>query len=246
MMKKLRLALVFILVFSLTCTAYADVNGNSVVNHVITESISTQYAYFDPEIDAEVIAFEINDDGTIHYLSKAEAESIISNSAIESETSSVLIEEYNVCQNDSGIVPFGEYREWGEFTPSRYYRYTGPVVKLSGDLRGPGTISYSDSFTVSHEFSTNVTGSKEENVIIQAAVGISWLRSATATLTYELEVKDGKVGYVGYYPYYNAVDGNLKWYSNWDGLLFSKSVTGYSVRTLQNGYADGLYTIVYY
>ena len=55
----------------------------------------------------------------------------------------------------------------------------------------------------------------------------------------------GQKGYIGFIPYYEKVVGDMEYRSNWDGLIRTeKGVSGYSVKLLDTGEADGVYKFV--
>ncbi|WP_455721503.1 hypothetical protein [Agathobacter sp.] len=148
----------------------------------------------------------------------------------------------------SGDIATFDYREWYEFVPSGSKKQSsGSQRKISADFeapRGGGSVSKTVSFTVSHTFSANVTSSSQKSAI-QAGCGFSWVTSASASTTYTANLNAGEKGYLSFTPYYNKISGSLKLYSNWDGYLSSRSVTGYSVKKTSDGEPDGLYKFVY-
>lgn len=80
---------------------------------------------------------------------------------------------------------------------------------------------------------------------VQAGCGFTWVKSASSNTTYTAHLNSGEKGYLAFTPYYNKISGSLQLYSNWDGLISSKSVTGYSVKKTADGEPDGLYQFIY-
>lgn len=80
---------------------------------------------------------------------------------------------------------------------------------------------------------------------VQAGCGFTWVKSASSNATYTAHLNSGEKGYLAFTPYYNKISGSLQVYSNWDGLISSKSVTGYSVKKTADGEPDGLYQFIY-
>lgn len=80
---------------------------------------------------------------------------------------------------------------------------------------------------------------------VQAGCGFTWVKSASSNTTYTARLNSGEKGYLAFTPYYNKISGSLQVYSNWDGLISSKSVTGYSVKKTADGEPDGLYQFIY-
>ena len=73
---------------------------------------------------------------------------------------------------------------------------------------------------------------------VQAGCGFTWVKSASSNTTYTAHLNSGEKGYLAFTPYYNKISGSLQVYSNWDGLISSKSVTGYSVKKTADGEPD--------
>lgn len=80
---------------------------------------------------------------------------------------------------------------------------------------------------------------------VQAGCGFTRVKSASSNTTYTAHLNSGEKGYLAFTPYYNKISGSLQVYSNWDGLISSKSVTGYSVKKTADGEPDGLYQFIY-
>lgn len=80
---------------------------------------------------------------------------------------------------------------------------------------------------------------------VQAGCGFTWVKSASSNTAYTAHLNSGEKGYLAFMPYYNKISGSLQVYSNWDGLISSKSVTGYSVKKTADGEPDGLYQFIY-
>ena len=80
---------------------------------------------------------------------------------------------------------------------------------------------------------------------VQAGCGFTWVKSASSNTAYTAHLNSGEKGYLAFTPYYNKISGSLQVYSNWDGLISSKSVTGYSVKKTADGEPDGLYQFIY-
>ncbi len=80
---------------------------------------------------------------------------------------------------------------------------------------------------------------------VQAGCGFTWVKSASSNTTYTAHLNSGEKGYLAFTPYYNKISGSLQLYSNWDGLISSKSATGYSVKKTADGEPDGLYQFIY-
>lgn len=196
--------------------------------------LSRDNAYYDDNLNAYVITFKKNPDNTITYLSNA--------------TECFEFFQTDILEADNEITPY-DYREWYTFTPNGSYTKTsGKVKKISADFTAPnagGSITKTVSFTISHSFSSNVTTEIQKSDI-QAGCGFTWVKSATASTTYTAYLDAGETGYLSFTPYYNKISGSLNLHSNWDGLISTKSATGYSVKRTADGEPDGLYKFVYY
>lgn len=204
-----------------------------------TTELLREYSYYDSEVGAYVIAFTRNADDSINYLTENEAEQL---SAI-TITGNIPTEDIS----SGEIVPF-DYREWYKFVPSgSKTKSNGSQRKVSADFEAPkggGSVTKTVSFTVSHTFSSNVTTSSQKSAI-QAGCGFSWVKSASSSTTYTANLRAGEKGYLSFTPYYDKISGSLKLYSNWDGLISTKSATGYSVKKTADGEPDGLYKFIY-
>lgn len=110
---------------------------------------------------------------------------------------------------------------------------------------GGGSISRTISYTSTHFFSASVSTEQQKSAI-QAGANIGWEKSASTSTTYTVNLLSGQRGYIGFYPYYNRVVGDLELYGNWgDGLLSTtRNVAGYSVRLTSDGEADGLFKFI--
>ena len=80
---------------------------------------------------------------------------------------------------------------------------------------------------------------------VQAGCGFTWVKSASSNTTYTAHLNSGEKGSLAFTPSYNKISGSLQVYSNCDGLISSKSVTGYSVKKTADGEPDGLYQFIY-
>lgn len=198
-MKKMKILCSTILSLVLFLALYSPVMAEETTATDNTTELLREYAYYDSELDAYVIAFTCNSDDTINYLTKNEAVQL-----------SIMTENVPIEDTSSDeIVPF-DYREWYKFVPS------GSRVQWSGTRRK-----------------------------VQAGCGFTWVKSASSNTTYTAHLNSGEKGYLAFTPYYNKISGSLQVYSNWDGLISSKSVTGYSVKKTADGEPDGLYQFIY-
>lgn len=232
---KVRCLLALALVLMLTICMPVMASSEKELNNEVM--LDRGEAYYDASIGAYVIAFTRNDD-TINYLTEAEVYALEMKEMSPEDDRS--IEEVE-------MVPY-DYREWYTFTPSgSKTKSNGTRRKVSADFVAPnagGAVTKNISFTVSNTFSANVTTSSEKSAI-QAGAGFTWVKSATASTTYTANLAKGEKGYLSFTPYYNKISGNLKLYSNWDGLIKTKSATGYSVKKTSDGEPDGLYKFIY-
>ncbi|MCQ4935554.1 hypothetical protein [Anaerotignum propionicum] len=241
MKKFLSLILSCAMIFSASATVFASEVTNE---KDITVNLEDGHSYYDDKLNTNVIAFTINSDGSVNYLTEEEVNSIPSINEAEELTEST---PSDIVQNDSKIVTRG-YREWYEFDQTGGpYHYKGSLKKVSADLEAPaggGGIDEEVSYTSSHFFSASVTTNAEKSAI-QAGASIGWESSATSSTTYRVNLLPGQTGYIGFYPYYNRVVGDLELHSNWDGIISTKTgVSGYSVKLTDDGEADGLYKFI--
>lgn len=197
--------------------------------------------YYDESLGANVIAFTLNEDGSVNYLTKTEVDSITKNAGSE---------DINVEETNNDNVMLRDYRNWYVFRQtSGPTQYTGSLKKVSADLEAPkggGSITQSVETESIHFFSATI-GSQDKKSAIQAGATIGWQSSAKSSTSYTVNLRAGERGYIGFYPYYNKVVGNLELYGNWgDGLISTeRGVAGYSVKLTNTGEADGLYKFIY-
>lgn len=197
--------------------------------------------YYDESLGANVIAFTLNEDGSVNYLTKTEVDSITKNAGSE---------DINVEETNNDNVMLRDYRNWYVFRQtSGPTQYTGSLKKVSADLEAPkggGSITQSVETESIHFFSATI-GSQDKKSAIQAGATIGWQSSAKSSTSYTVNLRAGERGYIGFYPYYNKVVGNLELYGNWgDGLISTeRGVAGYSVKLTSTGEADGLYKFIY-
>lgn len=201
--------------------------------------------YYDESVGANVIAFTLNKDGSVNYLTKTEADSITKNAGSED----INLKETNSNKINDKIM-LRDYRNWYVFRQmSEPTLYTGSLKKVSADLvapRGGGSITKNVGYTSTHFFSASI-GSQDKKSAIQAGATIGWQSSASTSTSYTVNLRAGEKGYIGFYPYYNKVVGDLELHGNWgDGLISTeRGVAGYSVKLTSDGEADGLYKFIY-
>ncbi|WP_335690454.1 hypothetical protein [Cytobacillus firmus] len=139
-----------------------------------------------------------------------------------------------------------DYYEYYRYTPSSTTNVTGGTKKVTADIgctTSTCRIDKAVSVTVSATYSVSLTAEKDA---IKANAGFSWTSSASDSSTYSFTLSKGDSGYIGFKPYLKKTSGTLKRYSNWDGLLSSKSAYAYSPRKTSSGEADGYYYFVHY
>lgn len=143
-------------------------------------------------------------------------------------------------------------------TTWKVYRYSGQKgksvvngsrVKVSPDLKGPGTISSGQSVTITHSFGGSFGTTLGDK--IKASATFTWNKSAASSITFSgsFRVPSGKIGYVGFTPYLNKTWGTgYEDTMTQTGVISSRNigtVYGLSPKKLSSGHADGVYTLVY-
>lgn len=235
MKKFLSLLLSLSMVFTLSIPVFAVVDEST---PTIAIDTSAEHMYYDTELNANVIAFTCNSDGTVNYLTKEEADAITNTTDL---TSTTAIDKIDTPQPRDYFQYYRFVQTSGPIT------VTGPLQKVSQDVEysaGGTHISQTVSTTSTHYFSANVTTSQQESAI-QAGATIGWQKSASVSTTFTFDLVPGQKGYIGFYPYYNKVLGDLELHGNWgDGLISSERAAGYSVKLTDNGQADGLFKFV--
>ncbi len=242
MRKAVSFALAVVMVFTLSVPALAHEQGNSFV-----VDTSSEHVYYDTELRANVIAFTCNADGTVNYLTKNEADAITNN------TTDLVSLDHGLRRVENGsstcdVSPSGDYYQYYRFKQiGGAVKYTGSMKKVSQDIEAPAggaQISKSVSATSTHYFSASVNTS-DKKAAVQAGATIGWQSSASVTTTFTFNLLPGQKGYIGFYPYYNRVYGDLELHGNWgDGLISTTQVYGYSVKLNDSGEADGLFKLI--
>lgn len=143
------------------------------------------------------------------------------------------------------FIPFHTY----SYTETRNYRTTGSPIKCTADMVGPCDITYGESETVSESFSASITLSGEKSAI-QAGASFGWEHSVQTTSSFSVayNVPAGKIGYIQFKPYYNVSVGNLTdtfWTSQYTNTKSVRGEYGMSPVRLANGYADGVFELMY-
>lgn len=239
MKKILSLLLSMFMIFSLSISVFATDKANP----TIAIDTSPEHIYYDTELNANVISFTRNNDGTVNYLTKEEADAITNTADLTFAT------DTGIGEIDALPQPLDYFQYFRFVQISGPVKVTGKLQKVSPDIEysaGGAEISKTVSATSTHYFSANVTTSKQESAI-QAGATIGWEKSASTSTTYTFELLPGQKGYIGFYPYYNRVYGDLELHGNWgDGLISTEKAYGYSVKLTDSGEADGLFKFILY
>lgn len=233
---------------SINTAAFAEQGGKRADNI----SISKEMAYYDQELQAYVVSFKINEDKSVDYLNQADVKALSMNNSSDLQTAPAVmaIPQGKTQETEDSLIisPMADYYEYYTFTKTNGpYKYIGSKRKVSADFVAPpggGSVSKSVSFSVTETYSANVNYANQKSAI-QAGAGFSWSKSASVGTTYTVNLRAGESGYLAFSPYYNRVDGTLKQYSNWDGLIGTFSASGFSVMKTYDGEADGLYQFVF-
>lgn len=243
-MKKLCFVLIFTLLIGIFPAGAVNVvsNENDAKNVVV--NVTPEKMYYDPELDANVMSYTVDDNGSVTYLTKAEVDALSANQIQEADS-------YFESASSPPIVPWVDYIQWYVFKQKfGPYHYQGSTIKVSRDLIAPaggGSISVSINNTIEEFFSAGITSAAQKSAI-QAGVNFSWTKSASITETHTINLLPGQSGYVGFAPYYNQVIGDLDTYAN-QGVGYigtTRNVYGYSVKTTGLGEADGVFKFIEY
>lgn len=129
------------------------------------------------------------------------------------------------------------------------YQANGTPVKVSADSKGPASISYFISQTISCSFGGNISLTTAYKNAISSGASFSWNNTLSSQVQngYTYPVPSGRTGYIRFTPYMNVTTGNLyQIYISSYGTEEKNlgTVWGYSPKALSNGIADGLYELV--
>ncbi|MFN2746495.1 MULTISPECIES: DUF6060 domain-containing protein [Bacillus] len=203
--------------------------------------------FYDPELDAEVTAYENTENGLIPLTEEEYKEFTQDKESEESEFPDLSTTSFNSFKTaSSGDFTTQDYREYWKYSESKVTTYTGNPIQVTSSINcntsGGCHITKNVSATVSASFSVN---SQAEKSAIKAGVSYTWVSSATDSSTYTFKLKKGERGYIAFKPTKRKSSGKLKRYSNWDGYLFSKSAYCRNPVKLSNGEAKGTYLFVH-
>ena len=256
MKKIISLVLTISIIFSASClSAYATNTSEAGSSPVWTiESFPSGEEYLYNEISGEIIAkaFCFDETGNLieldlqEYLLTKNSPSYTSGSSNLSgpplfSTAAVGPNPDDFLRRDTWAY---EYRE------TRTYVTSGDPIKVSADLKGPGTISHLTSIQIGHTFGGDVSFTATIKNAVQLGASFVWNVSAATeeSNTYAVDVPAGRTGYVQFTPRFDVTVGDL--YYVYTAPFVSEEtylgeVWGSSPRMLDNGFADGTYELVY-
>ena len=253
-MKKKLSTLILSVVLLITCCVfpgYAATNtGQDVEKSAgvwVLEYDSDGEAYIRNKLTNERIveAVRCNADGELEELDIEDYVQIknslsIDDSALESNS-------MNNALLGNDIEPMSDSGWMYLYEETRNYVALGTPIKVSADLRGPGTIFHLDVRTIQHSFGGDVNVPIDQTAITIGA-GFSWNVSAKTTTSngYVYPVPSGELGYIQFTPYLNVTEGDLYhiyaapfvYLENYLGKVWGKSPRKYG------DLADGIYELV--
>lgn len=209
--------------------------------------------FYDPEFDAEITAYEKTESGLVPLTEEQYREFTQEKELEESEEPEYPETESNL--NSLKTASSGAstqdastqaYYEYWRYSESKVTTYVGNPIQVSSKIicntsRGC-SITKSVTSTVSSSFS--VSGQAEKDAI-KAGVSYTWVSMASDSTTYSFNLKNGESGYIAFRPTKKKSSGKLKYYSNWDGYLFSKSAYCRNPVKLRTGEAKGAFIFVH-
>ncbi|NBJ90879.1 DUF6060 domain-containing protein [Acutalibacter sp. 1XD8-36] len=241
MKRVVSLVVALLLVFSVCSFASATGSEEWEVNRQEDGTV-----FLENKLSGETIveAFRFDDDGQtvpvdlleyVHELNALDSEQI--SSAEESDVPAML-------ERDVTPMPYTTY----SYKESSSSKVSGSAVKVTADVKGPASITYGESITISDSYSAGVTLSSSIKRAIQIGASFTWQRSLSTGTNFSVtyKVPSGKTGYVKFTPYLNKTKGTLT-RSTTMGIIVGTETydaEGKSPIKLSNGLPDGTYAIV--
>lgn len=147
------------------------------------------------------------------------------------------------------IVPQGRPSTFAyTFEQSSADKTLGTAVKITADIKGPASVSYGESVTVSDSFGGDISINAKIEDAIEGGASFTWENSLSSSAQFSVtySIPAGKTGYIQFTPYYNLSTGTIvrRLYS--PSLVKTERFKGWgrSPIKLSTGFADGIYALV--
>lgn len=145
----------------------------------------------------------------------------------------------------SGVVATWIY----DYRETRTYNGIGDPIKVSADMKGPGSISHFNATTIEHSFGGEVGLTWTMISDIQLGASFDWHKSLSSETSngYTYEVPAGRTGYIQFTPYLSVTVGGM--YHVYIAPLVTNEyyvgeVWGATPKEIAGGFADGLFELV--
>lgn len=152
-----------------------------------------------------------------------------------------------VVSADAAVKPLAGVYTYQKYVESSYSMGYGTPIAVSPLVRGPATISYGQSWTVTSTFSASLTSSDIDSVV--SKLGASYSKSISTNLNFgtTFAVSKNQVKRVYFKPKIRNTEGKIeKWKTDDTGLhstlLSTKDASGKVAKNLGD-FADGLYYV---
>lgn len=119
-------------------------------------------------------------------------------------------------------------------------------TKVTPDVVGPATISYGTSATYSASFGGSISLNMDMIAAVVNGASVSWSYSASSSQNFGMtfNVASGRIGYIQFKAYWNVSTGRL-----FEMPLYGPGniydAWGQCPKVLSNGFADGIYELIY-
>lgn len=241
-MKKIILLCVF-LVGILSGYSVSATTSNDKMIDLYDTSLKQEYLLDEVTNEKIFEAYRTDEDGEMIEISLEEYKEILDNM----EGIEVINNEFEESkQMQKSPMTWKVYRYSGEKGKSKV---NGQRVKVSPDVKGPGSITSGYSTTISNSFGGSIAGTIGNS--IKKSASFTWTTSASTTKNFSttFSIPKGKTGYIGFTPYLNKTWGTgYEDTMTQTGKISTKNlgtVYGISPKKLKSGLADGLYAVVY-
>lgn len=189
-------------------------------------------------------AFHIDEHGNKVSVSLIEYARVVNDYLEIQQISQVQSDGETIAPSAIGPVTVNTYTPDG---PAK--KITGDPIKVTPDFKGPATMNYAESHTVSDSFGGNISITADIKKLIKAGVTFSWNTTASSSTSFggTFTVPEGKIGYIQFSPYFNYTTGTLnqKVFQN-NTLISDKNYSAWGYSPVKVGdFADGLYAPVF-
>ena len=244
----LTLALILTTSFTVFAADYSSNENNQGIWEVITNADGNTYLENTQTHEIMAKAFKLDTSGNPVILDLTEYAQFLNQSTpILPATQEQSITQKQPEATDGSVQAVITYAY--TFEESESYLGIGTAKKVTPDVKGPATISYGQSVTITDSFGgdLSITGSIKKAIEIGASFGWEHSFASDTTFGLEYDIPSGKTGYVQFKPYYNVSLGILNEKIFYDLHLMHDNyydAWGQCPVETSTGFADGVYELI--